>query len=203
MSNIKTPPSLKWLLDKRARLTGDLERFEKSFRQRIAQSHQKVLQAEENLRLAQENVVYEEKMMTRHMSTLKKDIGAIDTALGMHKIQINPQSIPSVHSHYSTRATAYGEMTRLIFECFKMADNQPQSTTAVAVFVALHCAPNLTDDEFYAFKNKVRGRLKALCSGGKIIRLHKVDGTEGIWDLPKEASLPIQSWRSKATLPNA
>ena len=38
MSQIRTPPSLKWLIDKRARLLGEITKYEKSSIEHIAKA---------------------------------------------------------------------------------------------------------------------------------------------------------------------
>ena len=137
MTTIRTPPSLKWLLNKRARLLGDIQRLENTLPERTAKSREKVVQAELQLCKAKKMLSYEEKILAQGVLTLRKDIDAIDTALSMHHIQIDPEIIPSIRSQNSIRATAYGEMTRCIFECLKQCAGRSLPTTEVALFVAI------------------------------------------------------------------
>ena len=99
MSKVVTPSSLKWLINQRARLMGDIERLQKTHSERIAMNRQQVVQAEDNLRRAKEMLSYEENVVTQKIQILNNNLTAIDIALGMHHIQINPDCIPAIRSH--------------------------------------------------------------------------------------------------------
>lgn len=56
MSRVRTPPSLKWLLDKRARLLGEIIKLDSSYPERIKEAKAQVAQAEIALDLAKRDL---------------------------------------------------------------------------------------------------------------------------------------------------
>jgi hypothetical protein len=190
MSRIRTPSSLKWLLDKRARLLGELIKHENSLPGRIDDARKKLLAAEHNFERARQELATIESAGPRIIERLRLDIQALDNALGHHEIQINPELIPPIRTPDTERYSDHGKMTRAIFECLKMAGGHSASTLEIADHIAIELGLSITDDTYQTFRKKVNWRLKNLCRDGKIRRLHQVKGAIiGRWALPDDPAL--------------
>lgn len=198
MSRIRTPPSLKWLIDKRARLLGEITKIELGHEERLDRAKKRLKVAEEELVGAQRQLHYERDIADKHIQALKADLQSIDRALGLHKIQINPEIIAPIRTQDEVRHLPYGEITRLIFDYLKVTNGEPATTTELAIFIASRENLNLTDREFQLFRRKVLHRLRNLHAEGKLERLQQVKGAiEKKWALLKDATLPMSTWRSK------
>lgn len=203
MSSIRTPSSLKWLLDKRARLLGELIKLEKSHSRQIDEAKQRVAEVEELLKQSMEELASVKATGTRIIEALRRDLQSVDNTLGLHEIQINPDIIAPIRTQDAERHSSHGEMTRAIFECLRLAGGQSVSTNEFVDYVALAIGFNLTEVNYREFREKIRWRLKNLCGEGKIRRLHQVKGCiVGKWALPDdpamlEAALHPQYGRSR------
>lgn len=184
MSQIRTPPSLKWLIDKRARLHGELLKLEKSHPKNVEDAKMRVLEAEKILELAKQKLLHIESAGARMLNTLRWDIESVDNTLGFHEIQISPGIIPPIRTQDAERYANHGCMTRAIFERLKLAGGQPVNTLELTDFVAAKLGVELTENNYQDFRNKIRNRLKTLYREGKVRRLHQVKGAVvGRWTL--------------------
>ena len=163
MSQIRTPPSLKWLIDKRSRLLGEIAKYENS---RTIQ----IEKAQTALEQAQYRLTYEKSIRPKIISVLKAELEAIDIALGLHEIKIDPGVVPETRTYDVARTLPYGNMTRNIFECLKLAGGRAMTTTDIAAFVAIKNGIDASDNGFFNFRESVRCRLKNLQHDGKIER---------------------------------
>lgn len=161
MSHIRTPSSLKWLIDKRSRLLGEIAKYE---------SEDQVKKAQTELKQAQYRLTYEKSIRPKLISVLQSELAAIDIALGLHEVQINPEAIPKTHTYDTPRKLPHGSMTRSIFEGLKLAGGHAMTTTDIAVFIAIKNGIDPTDSGFYDIRESVRYRLKNLESNGKVER---------------------------------
>jgi hypothetical protein len=204
MSKIRTPPSLKWLIDKRARLLGEITKIELGCQERLDRAENRLKIAEEALVGARRHLHYEQEVADKHVQALKADLQSIDAALGLHEIQINPEIIAPIRTQDEVRHLPYGEITRLIFDYLKSANGESATTTELAVFIATRENLELTDAEFQLFRRKTAHRLRNLHADGKVERLQQVKGAiEKKWALPKNTTLPMPTWHSKAILRHA
>lgn len=161
MSQIRTPPSLKWLIDKRSRLLGEIAKYEGT---------DQVKKAQAELKHAQYRLTYEKSIRPKIISVLQSELEAIDIALGLHEVRIDPRIIPETRTYDVARKLPYGNMTRSIFECLKLADGRAMSTTDIAAFVAIKNGIDTSDRGFFDFRESIRCRLKNLQLDGKIER---------------------------------
>lgn len=185
-------------------MLGELNKLEKSLPDRQTKARQDVERAEITLAAAKEQLAYEETMAPKIVRALQADLRAIDTAIGMHEIQINPEIIRPIHTQDAERSLPYGEITRSIYDCLKCAGGVPVTTTEIAVFIASNNNLELSDVEFQAFRTSVRYRLKTIASQGKIKRLHQMKGApEGKWMLPRDTMQAIPAWMAKVSRPRA
>lgn len=190
MSSIRTPPSLKWLIDKRARLLGEINKLEKSQDKNVEDAKKRVVDAENSLEHAKQELTYAETSVPKIIEILRRDLQAVDTTLGLHDIQIAPDIIPPIHTPDAERYSDHGAMTRAIFERLKLAGGQSVSTFEFTDYVAVAIGFKLSDNNYQAFRKKISWRLKNLCAKGKVRRLHQVKGAiVGRWILPDDPAV--------------
>jgi hypothetical protein len=75
---LKIPSSVNWLIKRRGRIDGSIQKIE-----RYLGDHRRAFEK------------YQE--LTNELSFLKETLVSVDTALRLHKLQINPQNIPSIY----------------------------------------------------------------------------------------------------------
>lgn len=157
----RIPSSLKWLIDKRARLDAEMQKT----------------------RAALEKT----KKLIEELSEIEKSLTAIDTALALHEIRVDTSLISPVRTQYNRINLPHGELTRLILMCLRQHKNgQPVSKTQIVEFIK-NRHPELSDqDEGRMWlKRSVTYRLKSLYKGGILQRHHDIHPsvTEGFWSL--------------------
>src|SRR3989338_6410423 len=111
MSRIRTPPSLKWLIDKRARLLGEITKIELGHQEWLDRTENRLKGAEEALASARRHLRYEQEIAGKHVQAFKADVQSIDAALGMHEIQINPEIITPIRTQDEVRPLPYGVLS--------------------------------------------------------------------------------------------
>lgn len=189
MSSVRTPPSLKWLIDKRARLLGEINKLENSHNKNLEDAKKRVIEAEMSLEHAKQEFAHQESTVPRIIEILHSDLKAVDNTLGLHEIQINPDIIPPIRTQDAERHSSHGGMTRAIFERLKLAGGQSITTLELTDYVAVALGVELADENYQEFRKKISWRLKNLCTEGKIRRLHQVKGCiVGRWILPDDPS---------------
>ncbi len=198
MSSIRTPSSLKWLIDKRARLLGEINKLESSRDKKLEDARRRVLEAENSLEQARQELACVESSLPMIIESLRGDLQAVDNTLGLHEIQINPDIIPPIRTQDAERHSDHGAMTRAIFERLKLAGGQSVSTLEFTDYVAVAMGLELTDNNYQEFRKKISWRLKCLCTEGKIRRLHQVKGSlVGRWMLPDDPAVLEAALRPK------
>jgi len=101
----RIPSSLKWLIDKRARIAGKIKYQKK-------------------------NLSQTEKVIEK----LQGHLDALDNTLELHDMKICGNEIQDIRYTSSKRLIPYGKMTRLIYEYLGASDT-PKSTSEVADYV--------------------------------------------------------------------
>lgn len=190
MSSVRTPSSLKWLIDKRARLLGEINKLEKVQAKNVEDAKKRVLEAENSLAQARQELAYVESSVPLIIEVLRNDLHAVDNTLGLHEIQISPDIIPPIRTQDAERHSDHGAMTRAIFERLRLAGGQSVSTFELTDYVAIAIDLKLTDKNYQEFRQKISWRLKNLCAKGKVRRLHQVKGAiVGRWMLPDDPAV--------------
>lgn len=190
MSLIRTPPSLKWLIDKRARLLGEINKLEKSHDKMLEDAKKQIITAENSLEHAKRKLAFAESAVPMMIESMRNDLQAVDNTLGLHEIQINPDIIPPIRTQDSERHSDHGAMTRAIFERLKLAGGQSVSTFEFTDYVAIAIGLDLTENNYQEFRKKLSWRLKNLCTEGKIRRLHQAKGAiVGRWALSDDPAV--------------
>lgn len=162
----RTPPSLAWLIDKRARLDAEL------------------LKARQAADRAQR--------LFEDLQELERNLEAVDRTLGLHELQIDISLIPPKTSRRVWSKLPYGALTGAIMRYLTASDGRAVSTGELAIYVATQC-PELV--ELYAgktaFQRMIQRRLKDLARTGKLLRVHpSVGGKEGQWRLASNTGSP-------------
>jgi hypothetical protein len=160
----RIPSSLKWLIDKRARLDGEIQKT----RAALAKT----------------------KKLVKELSEIEKSLSAIDVALALHEIRVDTSLISPVRTQYNRINLPHGELTRLILMRLRQYKNsQPISKTEIVEFIkAKHPELFSQNETLVWLKRSVSYRLKGLYRDGILKRYHDPypDGTEGLWSLSPE-----------------
>lgn len=189
MSEVKTPFSLKWLITKRARLVGEIEKALAARDGELAQLAQEIERVNAELsHLTCRRGEYEASA-NQVLAVLQADLNAVDATIRLHEIGINPDLIAPIRTQEAGRLLPYGEMTRLIFECLRLAKGQPVTTTEIALYLTQEAKATLLPLDFQVFRYSVRHRLKYLCKDGSVRRAHQAKTClEGRWLLGSSSS---------------
>lgn len=175
MSSARIPSSLNWLINKRARLLGELLRLEEAARTQIPLLDDNVQQAKKALEYALRQRAELPSFLIHSLEETKNRLQAIDVALGMHEIPIDSSAIQPIRSGSTRISHRHGELTRIIIERLHLATGEPLSSNDIATYVAKALKLELNEE----IKNKVRYRLKNLCNSGRVCRANKRK-----WTLP-------------------
>ncbi|WP_320201777.1 hypothetical protein RMR16_026640 (plasmid) [Agrobacterium sp. rho-13.3] len=159
----KLPSSLKWLVNRRARLAGEIQRTLRDASEATA----KALDLE------------------RTANQLKIDLASMDRVLSMHEIELHPESIPDVGTHRQARLMPFAHLTRHTLSCLRKAKGGWCSTTEIMSYVAAQSTLDIGDDSYGLLRLSVRKRLRTLYAAGKVRRRHAAkSNVEGYWALP-------------------
>jgi len=155
----RLPSSLKWLIDRRARIAGEIDKVE-----RLAAKCQRLLD---------------------EMRSLQDLLAAVDQTLGLHDVAVEVSLIPPIRSQEVRINLPHGELTRSILLCLRLSDGMPESTHEIAAFiVARHTNLDCGASSAATLRRSVGYRLKNLCHDGLVVRHHALGGNqEGIWSL--------------------
>lgn len=168
----KIPSSLKWLIDKRARLDAEIKKTEAS--------------------------ISKVKNLVTELTKLKDSLAAIDHTLEMHEIKVDIDLIRPVRSHYVRVNLPYGSLTKSILMCIRLNQEEgPVSTSQIVSFItARHADLDVKPEKRVKLNQSVHNRLKILSREGVLKRHHdKKTNKEGLWTLEdfavKDASANI------------
>lgn len=164
---VRIPSSLKWLVNRHARLITEIKRSEKQLLIRD-ELHQQLLW---DNRRAEEVSAVNLQCRKAHLKQLKSDLKIIDSTLLIHDIPINPEFITPINTQTSVRLFKFGDITRLIFRCLKYASGEYRSTSEIAAFVITHLERNVSTEEHKFIRLSVAKRLKKLRTEGKILEV--------------------------------
>jgi len=160
----RIPPSLSWLIDKRARIAGEIEKTRRSLKKAQA--------------------------LIEDLEDLEEKLKAIDTALDLHHIKIDISLISPIQSKELRLNIPHGELTKSILLCIKLyGESSPVSKATIVDFViARHFDFNSSKITSAQVGLSVQRRLKSLYHEGHLVRHHSNDTNDfGLWSL-KEIS---------------
>lgn len=163
----KTPPSLKWLIVKRSRLSGALQK----------------------LNAEQEALKREFDDLEARSAKLRRKLEVLDEVFELHDIRIDPTEIQPVTPSTGIKIFRQGEMSRQIFRALS-AQNGWQTTSEIVQRMIPQVKPveGVTHD---LVQRAVRRRLRSLFRQGRVERrcAVKADGRhdglgQSMWRLP-------------------
>ena len=167
-----TPPSLKWLVVRRARLLARAKQLQKL--------------ADAGRRRSNEYDAEQEQV--------RRDIAALDHVLSLHEIRIDPEIIQPKKTQENSRLLPWNHLTRSILTCLRQANGEWCSTTQIVVFVAAKAMREIDETTHSVLRLNVRSRLRKLRIAGRVVRRHKGNtGYEGYWALPPAEALSPDS----------
>jgi len=164
----RIPPSLKWLVDRRARLSSELERD----RREAEYAALRVLALKAKVEL------------------LRQDLAAIDRALSMHEVRIHPETIAPLKTWHAERRFKHNHLTRNIMAYLRIAKGHWSSTTELMAYVATQGGIEVTEESYPELRLATRKRLRNLRASGRVIRKHEAKTSkEGYWALSTDECL--------------
>ena len=157
----RIPPSLKWLIDKRARINGEILKTKKS--------------------------VARAQSLLDELSKLEEKLAAVDVTLSLHEIEFDKSLISPIRSQYTRIKLPHGELTRSVLLCLRLRQSEGKAAGIFELtsFVeARHC--DLTAEKYsrIALTKSIQKCLDRLYRKGLLIRHHDPkSNTGGIWSL--------------------
>lgn len=177
---VRIPSSLKWLINRHARLLSEISRVENALQEDQNAHRQLLIDHKESEAVSSSNL----QARRAYLQQLKSDLQTIDGTLLLHDIPINPEIIGPLKTQTSPRLLQFGEMTRLIFSCLKFAGGECRATSEIFTFITTNCRRKLTADESKHLRFTLGKRLVALHSKGFIkITNQAKSNFEGRWEL--------------------
>ena len=164
----RTPSSLKWLIDKRARLDGRLRKVAQEIAALTARKEQ----------------------LEERADRLRMELDAVDRTMALHAIRIEPQGIVPIR-HERRRTFPHGGMSRFILATLR-EQNGWLTTKAIATLARqkLESTQGAIDANY--LRIMIRGRLRILATFGKVERRlatdtapHHDGKAEAYWRLAK------------------
>lgn len=153
------PSSLKWLISKRARLTGKIKKAEVAFSKKV-------------------------QLEQAYIESLKADLQVIDQTIRSHETQLDSDLIFMMKAECAVRQFEHGVVTRAIFASLRQAGLEPRSSSQIALYLCAIAQNNVGNEEFAEICNIVRHRLRALHREGKIEKLQCAQaGSEDFWKI--------------------
>ena len=155
----RLPSSLKWLIDRRARVAGEIAKIEAS----LAKCQ----------RLADE------------LGPLKQLLASIDQAFKLHDVPVDVTLIPTIRSQDFRIQLPRGELTRTVLMCLKLNDGAFVSIDEITAFlVARHMNLEGKISTLSDLRTSVKYRLKDLRKQGLVDLYHKLGKRQtGLWSL--------------------
>jgi len=156
----KIPSSLKWLIDKRARLEAEIRKTRAS------------IQAANGL--------------LNELADLEASLAALDKTFELHDIKIDLSLIEPVNSHYTRINLPQGELTKSVLLCLKLrSHDRIVGSKEIAAFVeARHSDWAAKPENSKKLNHKIKNCLSRLYHQGIVVRHHdQQTGSQGLWTL--------------------
>ena len=174
----KTPSSLKWLIVRRSRLSGMLEKLEPK------------------------HAVLKEQFesIDARVNKLRQQLSALDQTFQLHEIQIDPTGLRPVVPHDNRRLVPHGQMSRHIRRI--LANHEGWASIAEITLKILQRLDATADEKTYQYVHiAVRRRLRGMLREGQVQRIEGTrkgrcyDGSnQSMWRLREPRSLTSASY---------
>lgn len=172
----RLPSSLKWLIEKRGRVDGSIQKIE-----RYLDKHRRQFEKYQAL--------------TNELSLLRETLASIDTALRLHKLQIDPQNIPTIHGKNPVTDLPRGAVTEFIYERIEMGKGCPVSSEQIVDFILERRQATGKQPIVRTFLSKqITRRLNGLYRAKRLVRHHQQQTNHcGWWTIPSNLTQDIQT----------
>lgn len=158
-----TPSSLKWLIDKYVRLTGQIDR--------------KCEQLATHLK--------EVAACKGEIQALQRQKTSVEGAMRLHEIRIDPSELRPIRPQ-TRKIVSYGQMSRTIRRTLSRAQNRTASTTDLLAALLEELGVSPTEEELAFIRQQLRVRLCSMARDGRLIRHPFVDrSVPRLWQLPE------------------
>jgi hypothetical protein len=121
------------------------------------------------------------------VSTLKKQLKAIDVVILSHEVAINPSKVLAVRP-MKPRVSGYGQMSRFLITELKAANGTSVPTTDLTIRFLRHLGKDVTTLSLKDMRSRVKKRLRDLAAEDRVVARHVADATgwiaEGYWSFP-------------------
>lgn len=159
----RIPPSLNWLIDKRARVAGEIAKCKRSLK--------------------------DAKTLLKDIEDLQIKLEAIDTTLDLHDIKVDISLITPIESKDLRISIPYGQMRKSILTCIRLyQENGPVSRDLIERFLINRHVDFQGDKvDRLKFKRIVHNALKNLYHSGYLVRHHSPQTSSvGLWTLSEK-----------------
>jgi hypothetical protein len=157
----RIPPSLKWLINTRARLTGEIKKIEAS--------------------------TARVQSLLKELEQAKADLIAVDRTLGLHHLKVELDAIQPVISQPVRTNAPHGALTNNVLLCLRSNPDRCVRTSEVVAFVAARLAEmGVEPQDARQLYSSVAHRLKNLREQG-VVANHRPKGNygQGLWTIAK------------------
>lgn len=171
----RLPTSLHWLIEKRGRIDGSIQKTERY--------------------LNKNRRAYEQfQELTNELVLLRETLASIDRTLQLHKLQVDPQNIPTINGRNQITDLPRGELTQLIYERIEIGNGQPVSSIEIVDFILEHLRTSGRPPMVRVFlARKVGRRIETLARAGTLVRHHPRKTNHcGWWTLQSSLTQDIQ-----------
>lgn len=155
----RIPPSLSWLINKRARLVGEINAARKNLSEYINAEEERI-------------------------ASLEVSLINLDGTMKLHEIQIDPKLISAKRVNNAKKYLPHGGYTKLILDSLRQAHPNPIGTDDLTlILMKVINNPELTFEELRPI---FKQRLKEISRKGMIIAVHKDSpawNAKGLWKL--------------------
>lgn len=144
----RIPPSLSWLIDKRARVDGEMHKTQKSL-ERVTR-------------------------LLRKLEAAEKQLEALDAAIDAHPLTQESKRIGPLSTEYHRRLPLpRGEMTACILDCLRASEGRPVSRQELLAFIFARY-PQFCATDYYRqwIWEVIKDRLKRLVDRQVVQRHH-------------------------------
>lgn len=169
----RTPPSLKWLIVKRSRLSGEIQKLD-----------------------AECAVLKEQfERLEDRANKLRQHLCSLDHTFQLHEVQVEPTELAIIVPHWNQRIFPHGQMSRHIRRI--LATNEGWASTTEVTLKIIQCSKvAVEDEETYTYVHvAVRKRLRSMLKKGEVRRLEGptrgrcYDGSnQSMWQLAEPRS---------------
>ena len=168
---VKIPSALKWMMNRRARLLGEIKKVEKRFEARESALQKELNRVESRAQTLRSRLLRVQSLRPQHLAVLQQNLTAIDNAMGQHEVMIDTDLIRPLKGQENAWLLPHGAMSRFILRALREADGEILCTNEVALFVAEEGKLNIDPEDFRSFKIAIRRRMRALHVAGLLKRV--------------------------------